>query len=409
MVNPEHLRNRGFYRIILYIIYAIAFSFFYSLAYVIQYTISAKLGGYSQPIYKPSYWIREFTVAANEAIPYVICQIIAAVLTVKALSLKKLFYLSCLFIIINSLLGILLLKPETITFLGFGFLTVERVLPFVAPVLILALINRKKSVLKPASGLDIETESTCIESGEKSESKIKFLYKKYWYFFDIILIILVLLYGTLSDPFGLIFYLCGLYNKLEVSFGLAMLYVFLLVPVSLCFTVLILRMFISWPKHISKKRMLLLLRLFVIIGLGFYLILPFTPIQPAGMSMYIDGFSRYVKANADIEAIRGWLGTIGPEDYKEYSRYDNSLGSPMDIQNQKWPESIANLKPRYVKLSLDNGKQSQVRLTWGSGFLGTWGFVVGNENLPTPASDLSRYGEYRQEILKGVYVWYTIE
>ena len=236
MVNPERSQERLIHKIISYIIYFVAFTFFYSLTYAVQYTISAKLRGYSQPIYNTSYWIREFSIAANEVIPYVICQIVAAALTVRGLSLKKLFYLSCVFIIISRLFGILLFKPETVAFLGLGFLTVERVLPFVAPVLILALIQRKKT-FSAESDLDMEKGSACIEPQEKAKSKIKFLYKRYWYVFDIILIVLVLLYGTLSDPFGLIFYICCLYNQLTVRASLVFISVFLLVPASLCFLI----------------------------------------------------------------------------------------------------------------------------------------------------------------------------
>ena len=152
----------------------------------------------------------------------------------------------------------------------------------------------------------------------------------------------------------------------------------------------------------------LLWKALLIVGLVVYLGLPFTPIGPSGMNMYIAGFSKYVRANADIEGIRDWLDTLDPEDFVEYSRYDNRPTYSKELQGEEWPEVIANIKPRYVRLSLDNDNKPQVRLNWGSGFLGTWGFVVGNENLPTPASDLSWGGEYRQEMYKGVYAFYGI-
>ena len=58
---------------------------------------------------------------------------------------------------------------------------------------------------------------------------------------------------------------------------------------------------------------------------------------------------------------------------------------------------------------MDDDKHPKARLWWGSGFLGSWGLVVGHEEMETPESDLSRYGEYRQEIDKGAYIWYGIE
>jgi len=216
------------------------------------------------------------------------------------------------------------------------------------------------------------------------------------------------------DPFGLIRYICGLYNKKGTLFAMTFISVFLLVPASLCLLVLVLRMFISWNKHIQKRTRLLILRLFVIIGLGGYLIIPYTPIRPHGFNVYIKGFSKYVKANADIEAIRAWLGTLKLEDCVEYNiiiNGSNGIGrkSPKpvkDLSKESWPKAIIDLNPRFVGLSLDDDNHPKVRLEWGSGILGSWGLVVGSEEMSTPESELSRYGEYRQEIRKGVYVWY---
>ncbi len=96
----------------------------------------------------------------------------------------------------------------------------------------------------------------------------------------------------------------------------------------------------------------------------------------------------------------------GPQIHGEKER--NSENIAVTLQPQQWPDAIKNLNPRYIRVSNDDSNKPQIRLFWGSGFLGTWGFVVGNENLKTPVSDNSWEGEYRREINQGVYVFYEI-
>ena len=402
-------------KVMSYIIYVIAFSFICLLASELQMALNAWSWGYS---IKSIYSVSELFYQLPRYIFFAILQVIAAVLTIRVLSLSKLFYLSCIFAIIGALLtGLNHEMMEVLGGLFFPFMLIGQLLPYVAPIFILALVYRKKTASEPAPDVEKERVSACIESEvaakNKTKGKIKTLYKKYWYIFDILLIIVVLLYGTLNDPFGLIIYVCGLYNQMIIRSFMVFIWVFWLVPAAFCLVVLLLRIIISWPKHIRNKRTLLLLRVFVIVGLSIYLLLPFAPIGPSGMRIYITGFRKYVEANADIEAIRGWLGTLKPEDCVDYNSivlsYGSTRSSPKELEKQEWPEVIANLHPRYVILSLDDDEYPKVRLKWGSGLLGTWGLVVGNEKMPTPKSDLSPYGEYRQEIRKGSYIWYGIE
>jgi len=349
---------------------------------------------------------------------YAVLQVIAAVLTIRVLSLRKLFCLSCVFAVIGALLtGLNHQMMKVLGGLSFPLFLTGQLLPYVAPVLILALIYRKRTAPEPASEVEKETMPTHTEHEvtieNKTIGKIKALYKRYWYVFDILLIIVVLLYGTLNDPFRLIIYICGLCNQLIIRAFMLFMWVFLLIPAAFCSVVLLLRIIISWPKHIQNKRTLLLLRVFVIVGLAIYLVLPSVPIGPSGMRIYITGFRKYIEANADVPAIMGWLGTLKPEDCVDYNSivlsYGSTRSSPRGLEKHEWPKVIANLHPRHVILSLDDDESPKVRLNWGSGFLGSWGLVVGNEEMSTPESDLSRHGEYRQEIHKGAYIWYKIE
>ncbi len=249
-------------------------------------------------------------------------------------------------------------------------------------------------------------------SEQKTKGKIRLLYERYWYVFDVTLILITFLYATLNDPFGLIMYVCGLYNQMVLRFMLTFMWVAGLVPAAFCFVVLLLRMILSWPKHINNKRTLMLLRLLVIADLGVYSILPFTFIMPPGMSTYMRGFRHYIETNADISGIRSWLGTLNPKDCVVFNATLSNGGkasSPKDLREHGWPEVVARLKPRYVTLSVDSYEHPRVCLNWGSGFLGSWGIVIGSETMPTPQSDLSPHGEYREEISKGAYIWHGFD
>ena len=401
-------------KVIPYVLYVIAFSLVCSLANELKTALSMWSWGFStRSISSISEILRPFP----GYIFYAVLQVVAAVLTIKALSLRNLFYLSCLFTIAGVLLtGLDHQMMKTFGSLFFPLFLIGGLLPYVAPVIILALVGRRKNVTEPSKNVGEETMPTYAES-EAAESKvrgrIKALYKRYWYVFDVLLIVIMFLYGTLSDPFGIIMYVCGLYNQLARIAMMMFMWILWMVPAALCGVVLLLRMIISWPKYIENKRRLLLLRLLVIAGLGSYLALPFTPLKAGGFKMYIKGFEKYIGAKADIAEIRIWLGMLGPEDcvvYNITNAHDGTKSSsPRQLEKQEWPEVIGKLEPRYVTLSVDDAKHPMVRLDWGSGFLGSWGLVVGHETMLTPKSDLSPHGEYRQEINKGAYIWYGMD
>jgi hypothetical protein len=401
-------------KIMPYVVYIIAFSIVCSLASALNSALSAWSWGYSMHSF---FSMRGFVFHFPVYIFFAVLQVIAAIATVRQLSLKKLFYLFCLFSIIGALLiGFHRQMMSTLGGLFYPLFLTGQFLPYVAPVFILALTGRKKTTLEPAPDVVNKINLTSVESEVTSPNgtvgSVKTFYKRYWYVLDILLILVVFLYGTLNDPFGLVMYVCGLYNQLTIRALMTFIWVFWLVPAMLCFGVLLLRIILSWPKHIMNKSKLLFLRLLVIIGLGIYCILPFTFIVPHGFSVYIKGFEKYIRAEADIAGIQDWLGTLEPEDcviYNITNAYDGTKrSSPKDLQMQEWPKAIVMLGPRFVRLSVDVENHPRVRLSWGSGFLGTWGLVVGHETMSTPESDLSRYGEYRKEIGKGVYIWYGV-
>lgn len=395
MAELKHTKSKILRNVISCVLYIIVLSFVLVLYGIVEDIIFKR---HSLPLNDPGYWIEQFQNNVHSFIFYLTCQFIAASLIIRNLAFKKLFVLTFIGIVISHLLEPVL--PDT-AFLFFSIFVII-VLSYVVPILILFLISVPK---KPSSESEAEMQQQAIDD-------IKSINIRYWYVLDIILFVLILCWGTLSDPFGLVFYICGLVNKLDMAASLTFLSMLLLIPVSLSLLVLISRMFISWPKYIINKRRLLWIRLFTIFGVIFYLILPYMPFKPSGMKFYIAGFNKYISSNADISGIRNWLETLNSEDYKENKIINTSDGNspenPDSLEHQGLPVAIANLHPRFVQLSLDGNKKPQVRLNWGSGFLGTWGVVVGNEQLLIPVSDLSWGGEYRKEIDKGIYLFYEI-
>ena len=384
MIEHKHTTIRIIRNVISCIFYIIALS----VVLVLYGIVEDKFRGHSPPLNDPAYWIEQFQNNVHSFIFYITCQFIAASLIIRDLSLKKLFVLTFIGIVISHWLEPVL--PDT----EFLFLSIfiVIVLSYVAPTLILFLINVKKT---PSSESEAQMQEQAIDD-------IKNKYTKYWYVLDIFLIAFILFWGALSDPFGLISYLYGLKNDymfMELAFG----QYFLTVPAILCILVLIIRMIVSWPKYISGKGKLFSLIILVNICLFAYLTFPFLPIAPSPGRMYIAGFEGYVKKNADIDAIRMWLNSLNREDFREYERRTKERYKALEKQDR--PAAVSYLKPRSAVLSWDGNYKPKVGLSWGSGVVGPWGFVVRSEDAPTPASELSYSGEYRHEIQDGVYAW----
>ena len=396
-------------RIRSYIIYVIAFSLVCSLVSELEMALNAWSWGHS---IKSVYSLSELIYHFPGHVVFAILQVIAAVLTIRQLSLRKLFYLSCLFAVISALMfGFERQIMNILGWLPFLFILAGNLLPYIAPVFILALINRKRTAPETTvSDVEKETMLTSAESEvatiDETKSKAKTLYLRYWYIFDVFLIILILLHGTLNDPFGLVWYRYGLNNNMAKLFAMFFVWIFLLVPAALCLLVLILRIIISWPKHIQNKHRLLVLRLIVIIGVGGYLIFPFTLFKQPGCVAFTSGFKKYVENKTSIEEIRTWLGTLSPEECNGKSfelSYDGGISNPEWPDEIDWPESLTCFAPHYINLSLDGTGHPKIRLTWGGSALAHWGLVIGGEGMIIPSPGTL---EYRLEICKGAYVWY---
>jgi len=398
-----------------YIIYMVTFSTLCSLASQTVMALNAWSLGYST---HSIYTVSELINYLPQNVFYAALQIVAALLIVRTLSLWKLFFLSCVFTIVGVMIGGF--SQQMMSMIGnmaFPVLLVAQLLPYVPAVMILALVGRRRVSSSKVPDDEINPEENGAEviadNVGKCRGRLKSFYARYWYVLDIILIIVILSCGTLNDPSGLIRYVCGLLNQKQVLFAMTFGCVFLMLPVGLCFVLLVLRVMGSWPEHMRKGLRLSSLQVFFILGLILYLLSPLIPMRPSGASTYFRGFAKYVESNADIVAIRSWLGTLDPNDCVVYHISNPHEGTkssnPKYLEQAEWPEPIARVKPRHVVLSLYDKSHPKVQLNWGSGLLGSWGLVIGPDSMPTPESDISRYGEYRQEIHNGAYIWYGIE
>ncbi len=133
--------------------------------------------------------------------------------------------------------------------------------------------------------------------------------------------------------------------------------------------------------------------------------LSFSPVFPLVRSPFTHGFARRMQMRANVDGIRSWLDALDPNDYMG-GPHDSS-GTP--VLRSKQPRAIARLRPRYAQVLPDEMGEPLVRLTWGGGFFGHYGLVVGHARMVTPPSDFSMYGEYRLPLAPGFYAWRQLE
>lgn len=249
-----------------------------------------------------------------------------------------------------------------------------------------------------------------------------------WYAWDVILLGLLFAYGTFGNSFPLFSYIGGLRNDGTLLFRIVVWFIIFLPLPGICFLALIARVTVHWPRHIAGRKQLLVLQIVALIGPLAYLGLPFTWIGPPGYMTYTRGFRRYVQTNVDVPALRAWLGTVDPNIYGGVPIVvkvdEDGNVKPMSVNTGeavKLPGVVLRLRPHYVRVLVEEGRRPAVRLTWGSGWLGTWGLTVGHEEMEIPETQLRTKeilpggrvifndGEYRLPLAPGAYVWHNIE
>ncbi|MGE5294584.1 MAG: hypothetical protein ACM3VT_07135 [Solirubrobacterales bacterium] len=100
----------------------------------------------------------------------------------------------------------------------------------------------------------------------------------------------------------------------------------------------------------------------------------------------------------DVDAIRSWLVTQDPNDYRD----SEGIWIERQLMEPEQPAVIACLHPRWAQPMFDEKGRLAVRLLWGGGMIGHWGAVIGPADMAMPPSDR---GEQRLALRPGVYVW----
>ena len=198
-------------------------------------------------------------------------------------------------------------------------------------------------------------------------------------------------------PFGGIFYVGGLFN-LKILFMLVPFLFLLILAAAICTPVLMIRMIARWSRLNAQGKRWHVGATIVASAFAGSFALGFTGCMPSPMDMFARGFVRYVDGRADIVAIQNWLDTLDPSDYQE----PGAVLIERVLPDSEQPPSIAHLRPKMVKLMLDDSERRTVRLLWGGGMIGHWGIVVGGKDMPMPPSD--SYTEYFS-LASGAYVW----
>jgi len=230
---------------------------------------------------------------------------------------------------------------------------------------------------------------------------------RHWYCRDIGLALVPLWFGLMLDPFGLLYYVSGLLN-VPLFAGLYMS--ILLVPlVPVCLLWLLVRMVRVWPRRVYPRRRVLGLWLLVVLAFAICFGLPFSGLSPARGPLFLRGFRQHMRARADVSAIQAWLRTL------DSGNAESQLG-PVTREPVAEPErlpAIARLNPKDLAVSVDEAGRPMVQLFWGSGIIGSWGLVVGDERMAVEESSLeiteSSAGACRLPLAPGAYVWYHFE
>ena len=206
---------------------------------------------------------------------------------------------------------------------------------------------------------------------------------------------------TILFPGGGIYYLCGRFSPVVLSFGnICMLYPIVVVFMFWRFFRGIVRLFDRRGKRTGNERVLIIAEAGVpLIFVGLFLT-PFFLRERAGLpgiGLVGVGLRHRVESQVDIAATRTWLKSLDDEDYKDGYR---------GIIHSNLPESLRGLKGAAAVLSADENGNARIRLEWGGTPSGHWGVVIGMEDMEIPPSEFSPEVKHIVPVEPGVYVWW---
>ena len=336
---------------------------------------------------------------ALAGMPYVALQVGVAAVAIKPLSLRRLLLITMPFLAIARLAPALasLVFPRAVRWVAVWLHGVASG-PFIllVPVLILALTRHVRGRTSGSTAETPQEVSMGDHSAERQPTGGESARGPRWYYWDIGLAALPFWFGLMFDPWGILNYLGGLIN---VPFALlALMFSATLLPAALlCIPILLVRMLIIWPRHIRPWRRVLCLWGATVTVFAIVFVLPWVLRES---DPFMSGFTSYVHRRADISAVQAWLGTLEPPTPSEPGHREH-----LSLDWHKFPPSIRRLDAWGTRIDLDDENRPMLRLSWGSGVMGTWGLVIGTREMHIPPSDRSRYGEIRTPIAPGAYVW----
>ncbi len=252
--------------------------------------------------------------------------------------------------------------------------------------------------------------------------------KRPWYVLDVILLGSLFVLGAFGHASAVFFYFGGLRNDMMLPFYVAMIRLLLVLPTAACLLAILICVVWRWPRHIDHRVKLLVLLIVTIAVSVVWAGYLFLRLGPPGYMAYTWGLRTYARKHVDVAGVRVWRSSLDPnacEGVLIRIRIDDN-GNPKPVlrstgEDAELPECILCLEPRYIRLSLDAQQRPIVRLTWGSGFLGTWGVSVGHEQMEVPKTQprtkevlfngqvFLNAGEYRLPLAPGAYVWHALE
>jgi hypothetical protein len=249
-----------------------------------------------------------------------------------------------------------------------------------------------------------------------------------WYVWGIILASPLFVLGTFLHLGPVFRYFEGLRNEEAGLFGVPCLVQLILVLCVLAgLPALVIRMIISWPKHIRSRRRLWALRLLLVPGLLAYCAVWFTPLPPSPRRAFIRGFEKYMKGNVDVPAIQTWLSTLDPNVPSDLSLSEEGefrVFPEEDTPPIPCPECILRLEPKHADLARLQSGRLHVQLYWGAFWSAGRGLVVGDKEMEIPQTEPPGWyyyppdtreeriripGRYCSPLAPGAYVWYEIE
>ena len=166
-------------------------------------------------------------------------------------------------------------------------------------------------------------------------------------------------------PVGLICYVGGLFNCMGVFLVVMLLALPTLVAAPF-FLFEAIYAAVIWRRATLSRQRALILRIVLAGGLGCPFMLGLIGLSPTPFDIYVRGFARYAQRRVDVGAIREWLVTLDPNDYRD----SGGIWIERQLMEPEQPAVIACLHPKWAQPMFDEKGRLAVRLLWGGGLIG---------------------------------------